>query len=117
MRVNPDLWHPDGVYVNSRDDPDHGPRRGIDEVQELVRSWVDSYPDLRVEPVEILVNDERVFVWTRFTGHGAGSGIPMDMELAHVCTVENGRMRRIEEYFDRTEGLEVAGLREQAGES
>jgi len=27
-----------------------------------------------------------VFVWLRFTGHGAESGAAIEMELAHVAT-------------------------------
>jgi ketosteroid isomerase-like protein len=34
----------------------------------------------------------------------------MEMELAHVVTVEDGRTRRIEEYFDRAEALKATGL-------
>jgi hypothetical protein len=45
-------------------------------------------PDLRVEPLEIRSNGERVFEWTRFTGHGADSGVAMEMDLAHVLTYE-----------------------------
>lgn len=41
----------------------------------------------------------------RFSGHGAGSGAPMVMELSHIWFVEDGRFRRVEEYFDRAEGL------------
>jgi ketosteroid isomerase-like protein len=51
-------------------------------------------------------------VWVRFSGHGAGSGVPIDMELAHVVTVEAGKVRRVEEYTERADGLEAAGLSE-----
>jgi ketosteroid isomerase-like protein len=34
------------------------------------------------------------------------------MELAHVLTLEDGRIRRLEEYSDRTEALEAADLAE-----
>jgi hypothetical protein len=34
------------------------------------------------------------------------------MELAHVLTVEGGRTRRLEEYSERADGLEAAGLSE-----
>jgi ketosteroid isomerase-like protein len=74
--------------------------------------WFDAYPDLQVEPLEIRVNGDRVFVWTRFTGHGADSGAAMEMELAHVVTIEGERTRRIQEYFDRAEALQAAGLTE-----
>ena len=63
-----------------------------------------------MEPLEIRSNGDLVFVWTRFTGHGADSGVAMAMELAHVVTIEHGRTRRIQEYFDRAEALEAVGL-------
>ena len=62
--------------------------------------------------MEIRANGDRAFVWTHQFGHGAESGIAMDMELAEVWTLEGGRIRRIEEYFDRAEALEAVGLAE-----
>jgi ketosteroid isomerase-like protein len=107
-----EVWHPDGVYVNSASDPDPGIHRGIQAVRQQVRQWVDAYPDLQVEPLEIQTNGDRAFVWVRFSGHGAGSGVPIDMEMAHVVTVVNDKTMRIEEYQERADGLEAAGLRE-----
>jgi ketosteroid isomerase-like protein len=106
----PDLWHPDGEYINSRDDPDTGIHRGIDAIEQLTSSWVEAYPDLWVEPLEVRVNGKRAFVWTRWSGHGGASGVPIDMELAHCFTVEDEKIRRIEEYFDRAEALDAVGL-------
>jgi ketosteroid isomerase-like protein len=60
--------------------------------------------------MEIRANGDRAFVWTHVSGHGADSGIAMDMELAQVITLEGGRIRRIEEYSDRAEALEAVGL-------
>jgi ketosteroid isomerase-like protein len=108
-----DGWHPDGEYINSRDDPDPGVHRGHDAVAAQFTRWVDSYPDLTVEPLEIRVNGDRIFVWVRFAGHGAGSGAPLDMELAHIWTIEDDKIRRIEEFSDRDEGLAAAGLQQQ----
>jgi hypothetical protein len=111
-RAVPEWWHPDGEFINSREDPDHAVYRGFEAIARQHAGWFDSYPDLHVEPLEIIPNGNRAFVWTRFTGQGAESGIPLEMELAHIWTVEDGKIRRIEEYFDRAEGLEVAGLSE-----
>jgi ketosteroid isomerase-like protein len=108
----PPTWQPDGEFINSREDPDHTTYRGIDAIKKQHQGWFDSYPDLRVEPLEIRSNGDRVFAWVRFTGHGANSGIALQMELAHVGTWEGRKLRRLEEYFDRAEGLEAAGLSE-----
>lgn len=67
-------------------------------------------PDLRVDLREAKARRDRVFAWVRFCGRGAASGIPIQMELAHVFTISHGRTIRLVEYSDRTEALEAAGL-------
>ena len=109
----PPTWLPDGEFINAREDPDHAIYHGIEAIRKQHQGWFDSYPDLRVEPLEIRSNGDRVFAWVRFTGHGANSGVAMEMELAHVMTFEGEKMRRMEEYMDRAEGLEAVGLSEQ----
>jgi ketosteroid isomerase-like protein len=107
----PPTWLPDGEFVNSREDPDHATYSGIEAIRAQHQGWFDAYPDLQVEPLEILAKGDRAFVWVHFSGHGADSGVAMDMELAHVLTFDDeGRTRRLEEFFDRAEGLAAAGL-------
>jgi ketosteroid isomerase-like protein len=107
----PPMWLPDGEFVNAREDPDHATYRGIDAIRKQHQGWFDSYPDLTIEPLEIRQNGDRVFVWAHFSGHGADSGVAMDMELAHVLTLDDdGRTRRLEEFFDRREALAATGL-------
>ena len=112
-RLAREWWHADGEYINSREDPDHGVYRGLEAIEKLFASWIEVYPDLKVWPVEARANGERVFVWVRLSGHSAHSGAPLDMEGAHVVTLENGKIRRLEEFLDRAEALEAAGLSEQ----
>jgi ketosteroid isomerase-like protein len=65
-----------------------------------------------VEPIESKENGDTVFLWVRFGGHGGESGVPMEMELAHVITMRDGRATRLVEYFDRAAALEAAGISE-----
>ena len=109
----PPTWLPDGEFINDREDPDHAIYRGINAIRKHFQGWFDSYSDLQVNPVEIQSNGDRVFAWVRFTGHGADSGAAVEMELAHVISLEGGRIRRIEEYSDRVEALQVVGRSEQ----
>jgi hypothetical protein len=74
---------------------------------------MEPYPDLQIEPLEIRTNGDRAFVWVRFSGHGAGSEVPIEMEVAQVFTFEAGKLRRNEAYTDRAEALAAAGLSEQ----
>jgi ketosteroid isomerase-like protein len=108
------LWffHQDAEYHASREDPDSAVHRGIEAIRGQFESWFDAYPDLHVEPLEARGQGEMVFLWVRFSGHGAESGMPMEMELAHVISMRDGKAERLVEYFDRAEGLEAAGLAE-----
>jgi ketosteroid isomerase-like protein len=106
------FWHEDAEYHASREDPDAAVHRGIEAIRGQFASWFDAYPDLRVEPLEARGHGDVVFLWVRFSGHGAESGMPMEMELAHVITIRDGRAERLVEYFDRAEGLAAAGLSE-----
>jgi ketosteroid isomerase-like protein len=105
-----DDWHEDAEYVASSEDPDSDTHRGLDAIRRPFARWVEAYPDLRVEPLEIKDNLDQVFVWVRFVGHGAASGLPIDMEIAHVCTVRDGKTSRLVEYTDRAEALKAVGL-------
>jgi ketosteroid isomerase-like protein len=106
------IWHEDGEYHAAREDPDSAIHRGVDAIRRHYASWVEAYPDLRVEPVEAKGNGERVFVWVHISGHGGGSGVPVDLELAQVFTMRDGKVMRLVEYTDRAEALKAAGLRE-----
>jgi ketosteroid isomerase-like protein len=59
------------------------------------------------------LGDDRVFTWSRFTGRGRTSGAPADWYLAVNFTIRDGKVVRADEYFDRNEALEAAGLSEQ----
>jgi ketosteroid isomerase-like protein len=105
-----DNWHEDAEYVASSDDPDSDTHRGIAAIREQFARWVEAYPDLRVEPLEVKSNGDTIFVWVRFAGHGAASGLPIEMELAHVHTVREGKTIRLAEYTDRSDALKAVGL-------
>ena len=107
----PELWyyHEDAEYHVSQADPDSAVHRGIDAITRQYERWEESYPDLRVEPLDATDCGDQVLVWVRFVGHGAASGLPMDMELAHVVTLQDGRVRRVEEYMDRAQAVKAVG--------
>jgi ketosteroid isomerase-like protein len=104
------FWHPDAEYHAAREDPDSAVHRGIEAIRKQFASWLEAYPDLRVEILEAEGIGDQVFLWVRFIGHGAASGIPLEMELAHVYTLRDGKAVRVVEYMDRNEALEAAGL-------
>ena len=104
------FWDADAEYHAAREDPDAAVHRGIDAIRRQFASWVEAYPDLTVEPLEARGHGNQVFLWVRFSGHGAASGAPLEMELAHVYTLSDGTAVEAVEYMDREEGLQAAGL-------
>ena len=85
---------------------------GSMSIGKLFASWLEAYPDLRLDIEQAEARGDKVFLWIRFTGHGAASGIPLEMELAHVLTLRDGRAASVVEYSDRNEALEAMGLSE-----
>ncbi len=106
------FWHEDAEYHAAREDPDSDMHRGIDAIRRQFASWLEAYPDLKVEVLDAQGKGDQVLLWVRFIGHGAISGIPLDMELAHLYTMRDGRATRAVEYMDRAEAREAAGLQE-----
>ena len=60
--------------------------------------------------VDIHENGHKVVAWVHLSGHGAGSGVPIEMELAHVLAFREGKIAYIAEFFDRGEAFEAAGI-------
>jgi len=108
----PDAVTEDMEYWTSSQDPDTGIHRGIDAARAQYARWVEAYPDLRVEPLDAKGKGDKVFLWVRFVGHGSTSGLGVEMEMAHVITMRDGRFARVVKYSDREQALRAVGLEE-----
>jgi ketosteroid isomerase-like protein len=101
---------PEIEWQAAREDPDAALHRGHDEIRRYAAQWTEAYEDLRLNPLEVLDAGDRVFSWVHVTGRGRASGMALDMEQAQVGTIRDGKTVRVDEYFDKTEALEAAGL-------
>ena len=88
------------------------PTQGVDAVREYLGRWEADWEDLRTVAEEFLDGGERVVVTVHFAGRGRGSGIDIDVRLYEVWTIHDGKAVRMDEFTDRAEALEAAGLRE-----
>jgi uncharacterized protein len=89
-----------------------GTHRGLQELRGLLEGYTDTFEPFRAEPERIVSADDQVVVFLRMSGEGRGSGVAVDLRPAHVWTLRNGKVIRLQ-VFPRGEGaLEAAGLSE-----
>jgi ketosteroid isomerase-like protein len=107
------LHDPAIEWQTSAEDPDVATHRGRVAVRRYFEGYMETFPGFRAELEEcVAAPDRRVFTTTRYTGRARASGMDMDWRQSVVYTVECGLIVRAEEYFNREEALEAAGLRE-----
>ena len=82
-------------------------REGMSRLSAMLR---DTWSEFRFEPERVLDAGDRVVVLVRVVAEGGVSGIPTELETAHVWTARHGRLSSIQIYRDRAEALEAAGL-------
>src|SRR6476659_620115 len=59
-----------------------------------------------------LGDKNKLLVRSTWTGSGVESGAPAKMENGQIWTFRNGRVRRVDAYYDPAAALEAGGLRE-----
>jgi ketosteroid isomerase-like protein len=86
--------------------------RGREGWVEFMRTWTEDF-DWSIELEEAIdAGDGRVVVRTRQRAIGKGSGVPVELVMGGLWTVEGGRVTRAENFFDPGDALEAAGLRD-----
>jgi uncharacterized protein len=92
---------------------EEGPLYGPDAVRANYARWMEAWreePETTVE--EVIGSGDHVVVIACFRGRGRGSGVTVAQRLYEVYTLRNGRVLRVDEFTDRDQALEAAGLRE-----
>jgi ketosteroid isomerase-like protein len=91
---------------------DEGPSHGPDEMRYDWERWASAFEELRVTFEEIMDAGDQVVVVAHHEGRGQGSGIEVDARFYEVYTLREGKVSRVDEYTEREEALEAAGLSE-----
>ena len=110
------LWSPEIVWdVTAAGIPGLGIYRGQEEVQSFFdEDWFKVFPfsEWEVQIDEVIDLGDRVISICRQRGHGAASGAETDLTFVQVATIRDGQFVRIDNYLNRAEALEAAGLQE-----
>jgi ketosteroid isomerase-like protein len=86
---------------------------GLDELSTAMLDYLRAFSDLRIEAERIIdLGGDRVLVLSRQTAFGKQSGVPIEHELGDVFTLRDGKVVRLESYWNRADALEAAGLSE-----
>jgi uncharacterized protein len=85
---------------------------GIDGVMEFIEVLLQSFEEFRQMPERFIDCGDRVMAFTRIEARGRSSGLDINEQWAHLLTLRDGKIVRLQQFRDRDEGLEAAGLSE-----
>ena len=106
-RLHPEVvWKPP---FRSADEGYRGPegiRRALDELVEAIEDW-----RITVEDV-FEAGERRVLVTGSSHVRGKGSGVTFDQRVFSVITFRDGKIAQVEDFTERSQALEAAGLSE-----
>ena len=95
--AQPDLeWHNDPEW------PGGGVHRGIEAVRRDLARQREAWGQARYEPVEIIrLDDGRVLVLVDVQVTGKASGAPVSVEGAHIFTLRDGKIAKVQAFTNR----------------
>ena len=106
------LFDPDTEVVFPPEVPEPGPFHGHAELRQWAEGFLAAWESHRAEVVEVVESGDKVVAVLHLVGRGIGSGIEMDETDAHVLNFRDGKITRWQNFTERSEALEAAGLSE-----
>jgi ketosteroid isomerase-like protein len=88
------------------------PIRGHDEVRAYMASLREDWEGFRHEPEQFFDAGDKVVAFLHTYARGRGSGVDVEVPVAHVLSFENGKCLGYVSYHDRAKALKAAGLSE-----
>jgi ketosteroid isomerase-like protein len=88
------------------------PVQGHSGLREYLTSLAEEWEEFRHEPEHFFNAGDNVVAFLHTHALGRGSGVKVDVAVAHLLTFEGGRCIRNVTYLDRTQAMKAAGLPE-----
>ncbi len=86
--------------------------QGQDAIRANVERWEIDFDDFEATPEEYIDAGDQVLVTIHWSGRGRGSGLQVDIRTYMVFTARDGTLIRMDEFTERSDALEAAGLSE-----
>ena len=99
-------------WVIAREHPNTRTLHGVAEVCAYWEEWRETVGRFTFDVVDFKDAGDQVVLLGRMRGQGTASGVEVEVPLAGVATMGGGKVVRYEEYLDRAEALQAAGLSE-----
>ena len=95
------------VWQEGARSPEAGSHHGRESFEAFFRSWLASFDEFTIEPLEVIERGDVLIAVVRQSGRGQASGIEVSVELAHAWTIRDGRAVRWRAFGGREEALEA----------
>lgn len=99
------LLHPKIEWEEGPGAPEGGIHQGREAFENFLRTWLESFQDFRIEPEQIIEDENRLIAVVHQSGTGRASGIQVEARIAHVWTVREGRAVRWQSFGSREDAL------------
>jgi ketosteroid isomerase-like protein len=99
-----------GEVVSGQGGP--GRWQGRDEMWRATIEWLRLWEEFHLTAEDFIEVDDQVVVLSHQTALGKLSGASVEKDGADVFTLNDGRIIRVESYWDRHEALKALGLEE-----
>ena len=105
--------HPDFEYRIADRDPRTGTYRGREEVRRALEDELEAFEEVVPEPEQFFLRGDQIVVFVRVRSRPKGSSATVEIRVAHLWTMRDGKAARFELFPVREEALEAVGLSEQ----
>ena len=102
----------DVEWVVAKEHPNSRTLYGHEEIRGYFDEWDEMLEDIQFDVDDYREAPNRVVAMGKVRGKGKGGGTPVVVPLMLVCVFEGDKVARVEEYLDRADALEAAGLSE-----
>ena len=107
-----DLFDPHVLFIPLRESPFAGRYIGTDSMSDFLRGYIEAWSNLTLAAEDLIEAENSVVAAVRQRGVGQESGTPIDLRYFSVWTFRGRAVIRLEDFKERAEALEAAGLSE-----